>query len=138
MEPVQKIERSDEEWRKELTPEQYRVLREEGTERAGSSPLRGERRKGVYACAACGLPLFHSAAKFNSGTGWPCFYNFIEGHLEFRRDVGPLGPRTSYHCARCDGHQGHVYDDGPPPTGKRYCNNGVALRFEPQGSSSRR
>lgn len=119
-------------WDKDLTPEQYKVLRCEGTERAGSSPLNDEKREGVYVCAACGLELFKSDMKYNSGTGWPSFFNVIEGHVETKTDFKLILPRTEYHCARCGGHQGHVFEDGPQPTGLRYCNNGVALRFKPK------
>jgi len=120
-------------WRKRLTPEQYRVLFEEDTERPYSSPLEKEKREGTFVCAACHLPLFESSAKFESGTGWPSFLRPIEGHVATKRDFKLLLPRTEYHCARCGGHQGHVFNDGPPPTGQRWCNNGVALRFVPAG-----
>jgi peptide-methionine (R)-S-oxide reductase len=122
------------EWKKLLSAEQYDVLFAEGTERPRSSPLEQEKRAGTYLCAACYLPLFASSAKFESGTGWPSFFQPIaESHIGTRRDFKLLLPRTEYHCARCGGHQGHVFEDGPPPTGLRYCNNGVALRFVPEG-----
>ncbi len=126
------LERPDAEWRKRLAPAQYDVLRREGTERAGTSPLDREKRPGVFACAGCGLPLFTSAMKFDSGTGWPSFFTTIPGTLATKRDFKLILPRTEYHCVRCGGHQGHVFDDGPAPTGLRYCNNGVALRFIPK------
>ena len=121
----------EDEWRARLSPEQYRVLREEGTERAGSSELNKEHREGEYRCAGCDLALFSSATKFESGTGWPSFFDHIEGRLLTKTDYGLIWPRTEYHCARCGGHQGHVFEDGPEPTGLRWCNNGVALKFVP-------
>src|SRR5581483_9025504 len=126
------IERANADWKKTLTPAQYEVLRQEGTERAGTSPLDREKRPGVFACAGCGLPLFTSAMKFDSGTGWPSFFTTIPGTLATKRDFKLIVPRTEYHCVRCGGHQGHVFNDGPQPTGLRYCNNGVALRFIPK------
>ncbi len=122
---------TDAEWKKRLTPEQYAVLRQEGTERAGTSPLDHEKRKGVFQCAGCELALFSSDTKFDSGTGWPSFYAPLPGAVATRTDFKMILPRTEYHCARCEGHQGHVFDDGPRPTGQRYCNNGVALKFVP-------
>jgi len=119
------------EWKKRLTPAQYNVLREEGTERAGTSPLNAEKRAGTYHCAGCDLPLFASDAKYESGTGWPSFHTALAGAVASKRDFKLILPRTEYHCARCEGHQGHIFDDGPKPSGKRYCNNGVALRFQP-------
>jgi peptide-methionine (R)-S-oxide reductase len=112
-----------------LETAQYAVLREEETERAFSSPLDDEKRPGVFVCVACNLPLFTSDMKFDSGTGWPSFFTTIPGAFETKRDFLLLWPRTEYHCARCGGHHGHVFDDGPPPTHERWCNNGVALRF---------
>jgi peptide-methionine (R)-S-oxide reductase len=132
---VKALDVSHESWRKLVTPEAYEVLFDEGTERPRSSPLEKEHRAGTYVCAACHLPLFESSAKFESGTGWPSFFRPIEGHIGTSRDFKLLLPRTEYHCARCGGHQGHVFDDGPQPTGLRYCNNGVALRFVPEGEA---
>lgn len=129
MEAIQKMTLTDKEWKDRLTDPQYDVLRKEGTEAPFTSPLLKEHREGMFACAACGLPLFLSQSKYDSGTGWPSFYQAIAGHVETRSDHKLLVPRTEYHCARCGGHQGHVFEDGPAPTGLRYCNNGVALRF---------
>jgi peptide-methionine (R)-S-oxide reductase len=128
---IEKIHKTNEEWKRLLTPEQYRVLRKEGTEPKFSSPLNQEKRKGEFVCAACALPLFTSDMKYDSGTGWPSFFRTIEGRVETKLDFSLIFPRTEYHCARCGGHQGHVFDDGPQPTGQRWCNNGVALRFIP-------
>ena len=130
---VERLELPKSEWKKRLSPEAYAVLFEEETERPNSSPLDKEKRPGSYVCAACMLPLFESSAKFESGTGWPSFFRAIEGHVATKTDYKLLLPRREYHCARCGGHQGHVFEDGPPPTGLRYCNNGVALRFVPEG-----
>lgn len=127
------LKKSRDEWRALLTPEQFAVLFEDGTERPWSSPLNDVKSDGTFVCAACLLPLFRSAAKFDSGTGWPSFYEPIAGHVGTKRDFKLLWPRTEYHCVRCGGHQGHVFDDGPPPTGHRWCNNGVALRFVADG-----
>ena len=123
---------SNDEWRKRLDNAQYNVLREEGTERPGSSPLNAEKRPGVFACAGCDLPLFTSEMKYESGTGWPSFFTTIPGAFETKKDHLLFTPRTEYHCARCGGHHGHVFDDGPAPTGQRWCNNGVALKFIPK------
>ncbi len=128
---VARKSQDDAEWRERLTPEQYTVLRQEGTERPFSSPLNDEKRTGTYVCAACGQKLFTSDMKFDSGTGWPSFHSALDNALETKRDFKLVLPRTEYHCANCGGHHGHVFDDGPQPTGLRYCNNGVALRFVP-------
>lgn len=132
---VGKLDLPKSEWKKRLPADAYAVLFEQATERPGYSPLNAEKRKGTFICAACRLPLFESSAKFESGTGWPSFFRPIEDHLGTSTDVTLFVPRTEYHCARCGGHQGHVFDDGPPPTGLRYCNNGVALRFVPEGET---
>jgi peptide-methionine (R)-S-oxide reductase len=130
-EHIEKLVRSDAEWKRLLTPEQYNILREEGTERAFTSPLNSEKHSGLFVCVACGLPLFPSRFKYDSGTGWPSFFDVLPGHVETRTDFKLVLPRTEYHCARCGGHHGHVFDDGPKPTGLRYCNNGLALKFLP-------
>jgi peptide-methionine (R)-S-oxide reductase len=127
---------SDDEWRKRLTADQFSVLRHEGTERPFTSALNDEKRAGVFVCAGCALPLFTSQMKFDSGTGWPSFFTLIPDRLGTKQDLKLIYPRTEYHCVRCGGHQGHVFDDGPPPTGLRYCNNGVALRFIPQKAAT--
>ncbi|HKZ05444.1 MAG TPA: peptide-methionine (R)-S-oxide reductase MsrB [Methylomirabilota bacterium] len=124
------VTKSDAEWRAALTPEQYRVLRQHGTERAGTSPLDKEYGKGTFACAGCGLPLFSSETKFDSGTGWPSFYRPEENAVGTTTDRGFFMVRTEVHCRRCGGHLGHVFDDGPAPTGLRYCMNGAALQFK--------
>ena len=127
------VDKSKAEWQALLPAESYAVLFEHGTERAGSSELEAEKRAGTFVCAACFLPLFASTSKFNSGTGWPSYFDYLPGALAMKKDYKLVLPRTEYHCARCGGHQGHVFKDGPKPTGLRYCNNGVALRFVPEG-----
>ncbi|RJQ49467.1 MAG: peptide-methionine (R)-S-oxide reductase [Gammaproteobacteria bacterium] len=128
---IEKIVKSDAEWKALLTPGQYEILRREGTERPFSSALNDEKRRGQYVCAGCDLPLFTSDMKFDSGTGWPSFFTTLPGAVETKTDFKLIYPRKEYHCARCGGHQGHVFNDGPKPTGQRWCNNGLALKFIP-------
>ena len=130
---LEKLKKSVVEWRELLSEEAYAVLFKEATEPAGTSSLNQEKREGTFICAACYLPLFESSAKYESGTGWPSFFQPVVVHLETKTDFKLILPRTEYHCARCGGHQGHVFKDGPQPTGQRYCNNGIALRFVPAG-----
>lgn len=132
---VPPVQKSDSEWQSLVSVEAFTVLFEHGTERAGTSPLDREKRAGTFVCAACYQPLFKSDTKFDSGTGWPSFFDFIPGAVATKRDYKMILPRTEYHCNRCDGHQGHVFRDGPKPTGLRYCNNGVALNFVPTGET---
>jgi peptide-methionine (R)-S-oxide reductase len=127
------LKKTKSDWQATLPASSYTVLFEEGTERPWSSELNTEKRTGTFVCAACHQPLFTSGAKYDSGTGWPSFFEPIPGALATKRDWKLILPRTEYHCARCGGHQGHVFDDGPAPTGQRYCNNGVALKFVPEG-----
>lgn len=128
---IEKWELSAEEWQRRLDDDAFYVLRKEGTERPFTSPLNDEKRNGTFVCAGCGLALFSSSTKFDSGTGWPSFFDVIEGNVGTKRDFKLIVPRTEYHCNRCGGHQGHVFNDGPAPTGLRYCNNGVGLKFIP-------
>ena len=128
--PLVRLELTDTQWKVRLSPAQYKVLRQAGTERAGTSALNNEKRKGRYICVACDHRLFTSDMKFDSGTGWPSFFTTLPGAFKTSTDYKLLYPRTEYHCARCDGHHGHVFKDGPAPTGQRWCNNGVALKFE--------
>src|SRR3954469_4686128 len=125
------VVKSDEEWRKQLTPEQYQVLRQHGTDRPGTCALLHEKRAGAFTCVGCGLPLFKSGPKFESGTGWPSFFAPIAGAVGTETDRRYFMARTEVHCRRCGGHLGHVFEDGPPPTGLRYCMNGVSLDFQP-------
>lgn len=131
---MQKLNKNKAEWRALLPRERYEILFEEATERAGSSELNGEKRDGTFICAACFLPLFSSAHKYESGTGWPSFWQPLPDAVATRTDFKLVWPRTEYHCARCGGHQGHVFNDGPKPTGLRYCNNGLALEFVAEGA----
>ena len=128
---IEKLELSDAEWQARLSEEEYYILRKEGTERPGTSVLNDEKRRGVYHCVGCEQPLFHSNMKFDSGTGWPSFFDYLPDALEFKTDFKIVIPRKEYHCSRCGGHHGHVFKDGPEPTGLRYCNNGLVLNFIP-------
>ncbi|MEP7155735.1 MAG: peptide-methionine (R)-S-oxide reductase MsrB [Betaproteobacteria bacterium] len=127
---IEKLTLPDAEWKKRLTPAQYAVLRDESTERSGTSPLDHEKRAGVFHCAGCDLPVYSSDMKYNSGTGWPSFFTTLPGAFEKKTDFKMIYPRTEYHCARCGGHHGHLFTDGPQPTGQRWCNNGVSLVFK--------
>ena len=128
---IEKLELSDSEWQARLSEEEYYILRKEGTERPGTSILNDEKRKGIYHCVGCEQPLFSSDMKFDSGTGWPSFFDYLPNALEFKTDFKLVIPRKEYHCSRCGGHHGHVFKDGPEPTGLRYCNNGLVLNFIP-------
>lgn len=130
-EKIEKLVLSEAEWKKRLSEQEFYILRKAGTERPFTSPLNNEKRKGIFHCAGCDLELFKSETKYDSGTGWPSFYDVIPGHVETKTDYVLIYPRTEYHCARCGGHHGHVFKDGPKPTGLRYCNNGIALKFKP-------
>jgi len=134
--PSEPLKLSKEEWRKRLDPNQFYVLREEGTERPGTSPLNNEKRPGVFVCVGCDLPVFTSEMKYESGTGWPSFFTTVPAAFGTRTDYKLILPRTEYHCIRCGGHHGHVFDDGPKPTGQRWCNNGVALKFIPKSGKA--
>ena len=130
--PIAKIEKTPEEWRALLTPEQYAVLREEATERPYTSPLNDVKKPGTFACAGCDLPLYKTEWKYDSRTGWPSFWRAVDGHVGTKTDWKLIYPRTEVHCIRCEGHLGHIFDDGPPPTGKRHCINGIAMTFKPE------
>lgn len=134
--PTEPLKLPKEEWRKRLDPQQFHILREEGTERPGTSPLNNEKRPGIFVCIGCNLPLFTSEMKYESGTGWPSFFTTIPGAFGTSTDYKLILPRTEYHCARCAGHHGHVFDDGPAPTRQRWCNNGVALKFIPKSGKA--
>ena len=126
------MKKTDDDWKQQLTPEQFHVLRKHGTEPPGSSPLNAEKREGTFTCAGCGQPLFSAGSKFESGTGWPSFWRPLEGAVATSTDSTLMMTRTEVHCERCGGHLGHVFPDGPTPTGMRYCMNGIALKFEPK------
>ena len=134
--PDAPLKLSKDEWRKRLSAEQFEILRDKGTERTGSSPLNEEKRPGIFACVGCDLPLFTSEMKYESGTGWPSFFTTIPGVFGTSMDFKLILPRTEYHCIRCDGHHGHLFKDGPQPTGQRWCNNGVALKFIPKSGKA--
>lgn len=131
---IEKLKLDDAQWQEKLTAQQYEILRRHGTERAFTSPLNDEKRKGTFLCAGCDLELFTSDTKFDSCTGWPSFFNVVEGHVGTSTDYKLVVPRTEFHCARCGGHLGHVFKDGPKPTGLRYCSNGAVLKFVPAGA----
>jgi peptide-methionine (R)-S-oxide reductase len=136
--PKAPVTKSDDDWKRELTPEQYRVLRQHGTERAGTSPLNDEHREGVFRCAGCGEVLFDSSTKYDSGSGWPSFYMPRPGAVDTQTDRSHFMTRVEVHCAKCGGHLGHVFPDGPKPSGQRYCMNGVALDFQPSAEETPR